>query len=62
MEVVQKLEETNNDLFNEIIENGSLSSQYICLVNNEIIMFDQRNDVFLEDGDNKINSNAIPGG
>lgn len=60
LEVVKKLE--NVELVNEIIENGSLSSQYICLVNNEIIMYDRRNDVSLKDGDNMIISFAIAGG
>ena len=60
LEVVSKLKDMNNDLYLEISEQGSIHSNYICLVNNEII-YDKEH-VFLKDGDKLVISFAVAGG
>ena len=62
MEVIQKLESINQDLLTEIIGDGFIHQNYLCLINNEIIMYDQRNKVTLKDGDNMTISFVIAGG
>lgn len=62
MEVIQKLESINQDLLTEIIADGFIHQNYLCLINNEIIMYDQRNKVTLKDGDNMTISFVIAGG
>ena len=47
MEVIQKLESINQDLLTEIIADGFIHLNYLCLINYEFIMFDQRNKVRL---------------
>ena len=60
LDVVSKLKDMNNDLYSEISEQGSIHSNYICLVNNEII-YDKEH-VSLKDGDKLVISFAVAGG
>ena len=62
MEVIQKLESINQDLLIEISADGFIHQNYLCLINNELIMYDQRNVVTLRDGDSMTISFVIAGG
>ena len=62
MEVIQKLETINQGLFSEISNDEFIHPNYLCLINNELIMYDQRNIVILRDGDRMTISFVIAGG
>ncbi len=61
-DVVLKLKNISNDLYSEISNDGIIHPNYLCIVNNEIIMYNQRNTASLKDGDNMIISFVMAGG
>lgn len=62
MEVIQKLQAIDEDIFTEISTDGFIHPNYLCMINNEIILYNQRNTSSLKDGDNMIISFVMAGG
>lgn len=62
MEVIQKLQTINEDIYTEISTDGFIHPNYLCMINNEILLYNQRNTASLKDGDNMIISFVMAGG
>ncbi|MFV2014065.1 MAG: hypothetical protein ACC656_01430 [Candidatus Heimdallarchaeota archaeon] len=62
MTLIHKLKSHNSDLYHEISTDDTINSSYLCIVNNELILNDQKDSLYLNDGDKVVISIAIGGG
>lgn len=60
--LIKKLEDSNSELYHEISADGKLNPNYFCVVNNELLVYNQEKSLSLNDGDKVSISFAIGGG